>query len=88
MAAPACPGEVECLKWQFEPAWVSLVLEACLGRAGPSKLAFELGVRNDRVKNAIFSAAACAQFNFASMVFHCLFDATFDFTVEFTSIAQ
>ena len=54
MAAPACPGEVECLKWQFEPAGVSLVLEACLGRAGPSKLAFELGVRNGRSKNAIF----------------------------------
>jgi hypothetical protein len=49
MAARACPHEAA-----REPR----VLEAYLGCEGPSKLAFEIGVRNGRSKNAVIEIRA------------------------------
>ena len=80
---------------------LEMAVRARMGVIGARSLpwpcgAFETCVRTLRSKwpleechllFSLFSAAACAQFNFASMSFQCLFDSTFEFTVEFTSIA-
>ena len=62
MVARAWSGDATCSKWPLDPACpeatgVQGVLEACLGREGPLKLAFEIGVRNGRSKNAVFCSS-------------------------------